>query len=51
MSQERQFGATEFARLEVLFDEGDDHGRQPFRAEREQRRRRRTGGRFSECEM
>jgi len=51
MSEQGQFGAAKFTRFEVLPNERSEHRRESLRTEREQRRRRRTGGRFSECEL
>ena len=51
MSEERQFGAAEFTRVKMLFDERSDQRRELFGPERKQGPRRRTSGRFSECEL
>ena len=51
MGEERQLGATEFARVEMLPDERSYHRRELFGPEGKQGRRRGTSGRFSECEL
>jgi hypothetical protein len=51
MSQQRQFRATKVTRYQVLLHQRPDHRRQLLRMKGKQGRRRRTGGRFSECEL
>lgn len=49
--QEREFRIAELTRFEVSLNEPANHRRKLLRTEREQRRRRRTSGRFSKCEL
>jgi len=51
MGEQREFGAAEVTGFQVLFDQRSHHWRQLFRTKRKQGRRRRTRGRFSECEL
>jgi hypothetical protein len=49
--QEREFRVAELTGFKVPLDQPSDYRRELLRTEREQRCRRRTSVRFSECEL